>query len=137
MTGGSTEGRRLWIEPPRVETAQGFPLDVLVRAVFQTVACQSFTVHRCSGYGRDVTRLGEASERSGGVIVELEVLLRLAKGTEQWFYDVEVSCDGPDGRAVTFGLHDSSSMFVEADGQVARNVVECFGLMQITDDQNG
>lgn len=130
MKSSDAERLRIWIETPDVETAQGFPLDILVRAVSETLTCRSFTVHRSSGYGRDVIRLGDACEREGATTVGVEDLLQLATGTEQWFYDIEVSCDGPDGRAVTFGLHDSSSLFVEGNEGLARTIVEYFESMR-------
>ncbi len=117
---------RQWIDTPRVATPQGFPLDALAGSVAQVLPGRRFVVHKCSGYGPDVLRLAAATERDGSVPVGVEELTHLMEGTDQWFYDIEVSCDGPDGSELSFGLDDSSSMFLEGGEELVEEVLRRF-----------
>ena len=117
---------RCWIFD-KIETAQGFPLLELLKQVIVVLDATdaSFFVTRARGYGDQVCELDEATDRSNEVAVSTEDLERLSRGTDEWFYDVEVVGRAQE-RTVRFGLHDSTALFVEAEAELVKRITSAF-----------
>jgi hypothetical protein len=75
------------------------------------------------GYGLQVNEWERELIESEHITVPFELLDRIAKGTEEWFYDLEIEFSGSDAR---FGLHDSTALFVAAEPEIAERIVRGF-----------
>jgi hypothetical protein len=56
-------------------------------------------------------------------VLEIGEFEALAAGTEEWFYDVEVRVPGS---SITFGLHDSTALFVDGEDAVVARIASAF-----------
>lgn len=115
---------RYWILD-QDETPQGFPLQRLLRAVREVAApaADRCELARVRGYGEQVGEWDSASDAADAVVVSMMDLDRIAEGTVEWFYDVEVRFLGSSVRC---GLHDSSAMFLDAEAALAKPILEQF-----------
>lgn len=57
--------------------------------------------------------------------LDVDQLLALSSGTEEWFYDLDVAVDSPLGR-LTFGLHDSTATYLEGPREPAERACAIF-----------
>jgi hypothetical protein len=110
-----------------VRTPQRFPLNVLVQACAQAHADQGpvFAVQRCSGYGQTVIRWSIELEGVDEIVPELGELLRVCRGSEEWFYDVRLVCRTSAG-AIALGIFDSTWMFLDGPEQLVVPILDVY-----------
>jgi hypothetical protein len=106
------------------DTPQGFPLLRLISRVLE-VCGPSETVHvtKSWGYGLFVGEWYSALDTEDEIVVPIELIQRISRGTEEWFYDFEGHLPHAD---VLFGLHDSSVLFVQGAEDVVKSVSSAF-----------
>jgi hypothetical protein len=115
---------RYWIMD-HDETPQRFPLQRLFRRIRDVAGVEGATckLHKVRGYGLQIHEWEERLDSEDAIVVPVDVLDKLAEGTEEWFYDLEAELLDPE---IVFGLHDSTALFVEAPPTIAEKVACAF-----------
>jgi hypothetical protein len=120
---------RYWIRDRKL-TPQLRPLYELVARVRQALeptGCQ-LAVMSARTYGSRLRDWEELVSRDTPLPVSFDLLLEMSRRAEreqEWFYDLDVECIGPNTK-VRFGLLDRSALFLEAPPQQARQILDGF-----------
>ncbi|MGK3985807.1 hypothetical protein WME99_22360 [Sorangium sp. So ce136] len=80
-------------------------------------------LHKVRGYGCQIREWEERLDSEDVILVPVDILDRIAEGTEEWFYDLEAEVPGTE---IVFGLHDSTALLVEAPRTIAEKVACAF-----------
>ncbi len=109
-----------------VDTPQRFNLVKLIGVIVGHLGASAavWNVRRADGYGLTINRLSEQLDVEPIVRMAVEDVVALLPGVNEWFYWFEAATQ--DG-TVSFGLIDSSFMFVEGPPGVIETVRSNFG----------
>ncbi len=110
----------------RVDTPQQFDVVRLFQLVIVELGLQTdpvWTVVRADGYGVGVRELDIKLVSAGEVAVDNAMLMRMATGNVEWFYNLWVRVPS---RNVRLGIHDSSAMFVVGPEHLVSNLAAHF-----------
>ncbi|NKC16178.1 MAG: hypothetical protein GKR94_29425 [Gammaproteobacteria bacterium] len=124
-----------WIKD-RVETPQQFPLNLLFQLILRCLGVMplQFAVKRSRGYGIQICEWDDLLDNQDGVLVERGILEKLLEGTEEWFYDLDVEVIA-NSLIVRFGLHDSTSMYIDAPEDIIDAIIGSFAEVEIAKEQ--
>lgn len=115
------------------DTPQRFPLGRLLGALAVTsLGPPVWLVVRAAGYGERINELGETLDDVDSVEMSHAELAELARGVDEWFYDVEIT--SPD-QTIRFGIIDSSAMFVDGPDDVLAAALGGFDAIEELPDQ--
>jgi hypothetical protein len=124
---------RYWIFD-RDDTPQGFPLQKLFRRIqgaFGMNGCK-IVLRRSEGHGTQMRAWEDLLEKQDEILVSPREFDSISAGTAEWFYNLEAECTS-GGASVTFGLHDSSALFVETTPELAREITSIFAGVRVGD----
>lgn len=106
---------RYWIYD-KDDSKTGFPLGILLNLIINSLSGNilKITVHRAEGYGEKIFSWDEQlCSPEDTVAVSLGEIKELLECNEEILYWLDVEFDLCNGEKLRFGLHDSSSMYVE------------------------
>jgi hypothetical protein len=113
-------------------TPQGFPLRRLLERAIEVLkpSGDSWRVIKMRGYGLKINELEEALGNDETMPVDVELLLSLSIGKDEWFYDFETHI-GETG--VRVGLHDSWAIFALGPSQDVMSIISTFNDYRVED----
>ena len=128
---------RYWIRDEDA-TPQGFPLKVLIMLIIHQIAPLAYQVWilRSQGYGLTVNEWDDRLDKEERLPIDLESLLGISSGEEEWFYDLDAEIIA-DGLQVRFGLHDSTALYIDAPQAFSEKIVETFKNVTLDGAQGG
>lgn len=113
------------------DTPQGFPLRTLLWRIQEELSPpQRFRIFRSEGYGLTVNHWRNQLDTQDWLSVDLDQLLAVSSGTDEWFYEFEATVDSPLGR-LTFGLHDSTAMYLDGPQELVERVCATFNHVSV------
>ncbi|MCP5162860.1 MAG: hypothetical protein H6999_04070 [Hahellaceae bacterium] len=107
---------RYWIYD-KDDSKTGFPLGVLLNLIINFLCSEvlKVSVHRAEGYGEKVSSWDEQLfSPEDKVTATLEEVQELLGCDEEILYWLDIEFELANGESFKFGLHDSSSMYVES-----------------------
>jgi hypothetical protein len=115
-------------------TPQGFPLKMLIVAIFQQLGSMvgKIWIIRSQGYGLKINEWDDLLDKEDRLLVDPELLIEVSAGETEWFYDLDAEIV-VNGLKIRFGLHDSTAMYIDAPKEFADKVVKSFELVAIAD----
>jgi hypothetical protein len=103
-------------------TPQGFPVGTLLSLLLKELPPpHKISILRSEGYGLTVNEWDNQLDSVDRLPVEPDQLLALSSGTDEWFYNLDVTVESPLGQ-VAFGLHDSTAMYLEGPQELTERV---------------
>lgn len=116
---------RYWIRDED-DTPQGFPLRTLLRRIVEELPPpHKIWILRSEGYGLTVNNWDNELDSQDRLPAELDQLLALSSGTDEWFYNLDGAIESPLGQ-LAFGLHDSTAMYLEGPQKLVEKVCAHF-----------
>jgi hypothetical protein len=75
-----------------------------------------------------------ALDQVDSVVADIETLERLARGEDEWFYDLEAELPAV---GIRLGLHDSTALFIECtDGALASAIAAHFQNTKVAEERS-
>ena len=110
-----------------IDTPQRFNLIKLFGVVMDHIGQDAGTwqVRRAEGYGLAVHRLHEQLDSHESVRMDIQELASMLPGLDEWFYWLDVSSTD---ETVSFGITDSSYMFIDGPPSLIEAARRCFEL---------
>lgn len=108
-----------------IDTPQGFNLIKLLGVIIDHIGqgTRIWQVRRAEGYGLAINRLNEQLEAQASIRMDVQELASMLSGLDEWFYWLDaVSTD----ETVSFGIIDSSYMFVDGPPALIEAARRCF-----------
>ncbi|WP_194868963.1 hypothetical protein [Pseudoalteromonas sp. PPB1] len=111
---------RYWISD-KDSSKTGFLLGALLRLIINFIDCkvQKAFVHRAEGYGEKISLWDDLLfYPDDKVSVSYKEITELLDCEEETLYWLDVEFELSNGKKMSFGLHDSSSMYVECSDDI-------------------
>lgn len=108
-----------------VDTPQRFNLIKLLGTIIDYIGqgMGIWHVRRAEGYGFAVHRLNEQLDAQESVQMDVQELASMLPGLDEWFYWLDAVSDD---ETVSFGIIDSSYMFVDGPPALIEAARRCF-----------
>ncbi len=104
---------------------------LLFNLVIEQIGLQPFQVWvlRSQGYGARIYQWDELLDKQQQILVDKELFEELSAGIEEWFYDLDARAVSDD-LEIKFGLHDSTSLYIDAPPEFAKLIIQSFKFVQ-------